>query len=174
MSHVILKRFQQGVFEALASQNRPAGSGGGSGMGLSLSKEIHGGNSLSPPNPGKAFTVNADTLITDGGTPAVSAQLTVVANRAMSFLLIGVVSIQGPSAGAQGGFIDIYVDGSQPSNAPFANFGNTTGVSTLYQTLPILYVIAVQPGSHTIALKINTNNATYTVFSFDIYTIALN
>lgn len=132
---------------------------------------VHGGNVIS--NPGKAFAVSSDTLITDGGTPAISALLPLNPTRTTGYLFLADVVVQGPSAGTQGGAIDIYLDGAIAPNSMLPSFGNLTATSTLYQTIPLFYVAVLSAGSHTLALDINTNGATYTVFSFDLYAFQL-
>lgn len=169
MSIVGAKRLQQGVFEALASQNRAAGSGGGSGFQvLAGPASVHGGNAIG--NPGKSYAVSSYTLVRDGS--GVNCQVTVPANRLSPFFLFGDVVIQGPSAGGQLVNFEIFLDGSNPADSMFPAVGALTNTNNCY-TVPIMYVATLQPGSHTFDVRINTGGATYEVFSFDLYCFQL-
>lgn len=172
MSIIQQKRFQQGIFEALASSNRAAGSGGGSGLGVfGAPVTVHGGNSIG--NPGLAYSVAAYTLVTDGAGTPVKCQVTVQASRTASFFLFGDVVVQGPTAVPnQLAQFQIYVDGALPSDSPLLASG-ATGAVNFTTTVPILYGTTLQPGSHTIDVRINNSSSHHTVFGFDLYCFQL-
>lgn len=163
------KRQQQAMFEALASSNRAAGSGGGAGMGASNVGIVHGGNSVG--NPGRTYTVNAYTLVQDGS--GVNASIAVQTGFATPYFLLGSVVVQGPSAGVNNALLEVFLDGAVAVNTPLLSSNVQAGVPGGSTTVPILYFSFQQPGLHTFDVRIHTQGSTYLVFGFDLYLLQL-
>jgi hypothetical protein len=163
------KRLQQGIYEAAASVNRAAGSGGGSGFQVfsGASPSVHGGNAVG--NPGLAYSVAAYTLVQDGS--GVTCSITTTVGPATgTYFLFGDVVVQGPTAVPdQLALFQIFLDGSAPSDSPLLASGSTNTSNTFTTTVPILYACVLHPGVHTLDVRINNSSSHHMVFSFDLY-----
>ena len=150
MSIIGAKRFQTGVFEALASQNRAQGSGGGSGL------------------RGMAFmgsAINSNTALTiTSTTQVVITNVSVSFNLTYSTMVFVCAEGWAKTSGGSGTFAygNVYLDGSQGSTFGLWDKGNTgyclgakVGLVTLFGAAS---PSVLAPGSHTIDLRVNVDS----------------
>lgn len=152
-----INRLQQGIFEGLASMNRPAGSGGGSGLFPSPQTAFN--NALGQGVTGNVFTTVTGSVL-NSASPTTSF-----------FLLLGYLSLNW-TAGAQTAIVSPFVDGTQVQNmgvGPFAAGGTVV-------TIPITYVTdSLAPGQHTFDIRVNAGAATtYNLQQFAFYLFQLH
>ena len=149
MSIVGSKRFQQGIFEALASQNRAAGSGGGSGLQV-MSILVNGGTQTGGPITGSATPTGLSgvggektlTTATFGLARPTWVRLEAICSDYVTTAVAHVnahpvyFQIDGVSeASVAYGFIPVFTNGDAEIRAQ-----STTIVKNVY----------LQPGSHTV------------------------
>lgn len=146
MSILGSRRFQTSVYEALASQNRAAGSGGGSGMQPMASLGLFAGNTL-----GAYSTANSTTWTDITGT-----SFTIVISRTSLFLYLFSATCR-ITAGAGGGFI----------RGNFVNFDTTSSpkyvLATSITQTSWYYPVSngpIQPGTYTVKLQAATDAGT--------------
>ncbi|MHB8613541.1 MAG: hypothetical protein ACYDAL_14100 [Candidatus Dormibacteraceae bacterium] len=154
MSLIGAKRLQQGVFEALASQNRTAGSGGGSGY---VPKQLL----AAVFNFNTAYTTSSTT---DGVVPGVTAAIALprTGNVEIAVLSTGKVS------GAAGEFAygSLYVDGTlygHNNNTGVVLWDNLNGGYTSGTIPKVLFLAA---GSHTIDFRTHVDNIALTWINY--------
>lgn len=150
MSLIPAKRLQQGVFEALASLNRQAGSGGGSGI------VVPPGGFAAAGNQGAFSTANNSTW-----TDITNSSFSLVVPRTQTILYLFSAAARLSAAGALG-----YIRGNVVGYDVTSNieYGNTSSVSSMrwYMALgsgkgPI------QPGTYTVKLQAATDNNTFNI-----------
>lgn len=154
MSLVPIKRFQQGVFEALASQNRVYGSGGGSALGL---------------RPLGVASIGTVAGITASGSPTVVTGSTVnfvVPPGVFAVLIIGTLNA-GSNCGA-GLFNLIALSGSaglNPQDAWPTAMLLGIGVGSINYIPATLFTIATtSPGAQSVDWEVDANtNGSVTV-----------
>lgn len=143
------KRLQQGMFEALASQNRFAGSGGGSGM-----QALAPAGFAAVGNQGAYSTANNSTW-----TDISNSSFTVVVNRPALFLYDIYIAAHLSAAGALG-YIRGNIVGFDTSAAIL--FGSTSTISSAGRYFPFSKG-PIQPGVYTVKLQAATDNNTFTI-----------
>ena len=149
MSIIGAKRFQNGVFEALASQNRSAGSGGGSGIG---------------PTPLITAAGNFNVAITGTTYQAVNTATFSIVRTGI--ILIWSSALTGnQTAGAGTCTMGVQLDGQFPSGVG-GGFslqgdigGNFAGQTTIGPFSLVYVWLGVQPGIHTMRVVANTSGA---------------
>jgi hypothetical protein len=154
MSLIGQKRFQQGVFEALASANRMAGSGGGTGL-----SNIFQSTSAAGSNQGGYSTVNGSTW-----TDITNTTFNLAVSRPSIFLYF-VYACTHITAGAQTGYIRGNIVGFDVSAKLIFDSANKTNGTMLY--FPTTQG-PLQPGSYTVKMQAATdaNTTTITVDQF--------
>jgi hypothetical protein len=150
------KRLQQSVFEALASSNRAAGSGGGTGL---FQVPQTTANTLlgQAINSGASFTTITGSLIS------------LVVARPTTAVVIGYVLINYTAGAAVTATISPFVDSVQTqamAAGPASTVANPVNV-------PICYSQALGVGTHTIDLRVATGAGapTYNVQAFSLTVI---
>ena len=145
MSIVGIKRFQTGIFEALATQNRAAGSGGGSGAFSLFSL----GSLTSTANAGNFSTANASTW-----TDITGSSFTISVPRTCLLFYLAYANIGGVSGTGNGYFRgDIVSVGTTPIVSDLALAVNAyRNCSAWLLTQPI------QPGAYTAKLQVATDS----------------
>lgn len=161
MTLIASKRFQQGIFEALASQNRAAGSGGGSGFVVMQTIATSG---TIPQTLGIAGSASAVLI------PGSAAKF--IVNRAASFLINATITadVAGIIGSEQ---LGIYLDGVFQGVAASVFIGSapagTIGQVASMAVMPVLNFQA--PGSHTVDWRMVPSSVGATL---DIYTGIIN
>ena len=143
MGLVTTKRLQQGVFEALATMNRAAGSGGGSGMLALASLGLFAGGALG------AYSTGGSSVWNDVTGSSFSVQI----SRASYFIYL-VFATARITAGAGNGYVRGSIVGFDNTASPFFNgSGANNGFIWYYpsSTGPI------QPGTYTVKLQVATD-----------------
>lgn len=141
---VSIKRFQQGVFEALASSNRFAGSGGGAGL---VPMQSLGITSVFVNTGGLTST----SYTTMPGNVAITFTVPRTVNLMMMFFATAWIT-------AGGGQIRIRcnVPGLSTASGPF-KFGVTNAATNAFGHL---YLAAVTPGTYTAQMEYQVDNGT--------------
>ena len=165
MSLIGAKRAQQGVFEALASQNRVAGSGGGSGLKLQTLGTV---------------SFNVVGPITATGTPTVvtGSSLTIQVPPSLTSLLV-IGTVNAGSNCAAGLFNDLALNGSagltpQAGVWPFALLLGIGAGTINYLPVTLLTLCQCAPGQQSVNWQVNPNtNGSVTVNNGKIDVFAL-
>jgi hypothetical protein len=148
------KRLQQGVFEALASSNRAAGSGGGSG--------------LFPAPQTTANTLLGQAINSVGFTVITGSPIQFTLGRPTTLMAIGYV-LMNWTAGGLTSVLSPFVDGVQEQGlavGPAATIASPANV-------PICYSALLGPGTHTVDIRVTSVNlaTTYNVQAFSLSVI---
>lgn len=159
---ILVKRHQTGIFEALASVNRAAGSAGGTGA-----QPLGGGNFAAAGNQGGYSTANSSTW-----TDITNTSFTFLVNRASTFLYF-VFATGHISAGAQNGYVRGNIVGFDTSASPFYAGANPTNGQMIY--FPFSKG-PLAPGIYTAKLQAATdaNTTTLTIDQFFHWVLLMN
>ena len=159
MSLVGTKRLQQGIFEALASGNRAAGSGGGTGLQV-MQPLVNGGSQTSGPITGSATPTG---LSGSGGEKTLTTG-TFNLGRTSSVMILAICSNYVTDAGAHAGAHPLYfqIDGTSEAGTAygFAPVFTTGDSEARAHCSTILKITPLGPGSHTVNLIWNSEEGT--------------
>jgi hypothetical protein len=140
---ILSKRFQQGVFEAAASSNRAAGSGGGSG----LSPLVWLGKGLD--NAADTITATTFTVV-----PGVSVAFNLSRTLWVAFSAFSISKTSG--GGGTFAYMNVYIDGVVSDAVGLWDKGNTgytsCGDFSTVSTVPLA------PGTHTVDLRVKVDS----------------
>lgn len=162
MSLITTKRFQQGVFEALASQNRAYGSGGGSGIGIS---------SLGAVSIGSQAGITTSGVVVTGSTVNFMAPPGVT-----SVLVLGTLNVG--SNCAVGSFNTVTLAGSagltpQVGVWPYALLDGA-GVGTInYFPVTLLSLVSTTPDFQSVNWTVNATVGSVSVNNGWLYVFGL-
>ena len=144
------KRFQQGIFEALASQNRGMGSGGGSGL-FDLFRQA--GNAAAG-NQGGYSTANSGTF-----ADITNTSFALLVPRPSTFVYFVYVAAH-ITAGAATGYVRGNIVGFDTSASLLFNSSSITNGTMMYWPTS---KGPIQPGSYTVKMQAATDASTTTI-----------
>jgi len=150
MTLIASKRLQQGVFEALASSNRAAGSGGGSGL-----------NALQFLGQGSDSA--ADTISTTGYTlvPGVSFKFNLGRAQQVFISVLAIAKLTTTGAGNYA-YMHRFLDGNDYGPVGIWDIGNGGNTTSSFFTPIDTTGLFLAPGTHTVDLRVHVDNVNET------------